>query len=290
MEEKALDIAPIWDDFTTLQGEGFRGRVDLVVGGIPCQPYSLAGQQKGADDERDLWGTMARFLGESGKPALFLENVAAFVPNALNRVLWDLAQMGYSAEWGVFSNESLGAPHRRERVFLLAWVADPAGQRLQRRDWEGPSELRFASSGLELANPKKQRLDENSLSIGDEKKFPYVGSGGSKMAHSSGKPLGRGRHDIPESGEKKFKRDAPHCGDFFWPPGQDPELWRGWPEQYWPAAERPVRGAPNGIPPWLEFANKDRTERLKALGNAVSPPVAAVAWRVLLNRLTQSYP
>lgn len=315
MEEQVLDSAPIWDDFTTLRGEGFRGRVDLVVGGIPCQPYSVAGKQKGADDERDLWGTMARFLCESGRPSLFLENVAAFVSGALDRVLWALAEMGYSAEWGVFSNESLGAPHRRERIFLLAWVENSAIQRLQGRNREGSPESRFASSGLELADfdnlkcsgrrrqakewvcdtkacingqeladSEEQRFDENSLPGRNEEELSNAWCRGNKLANSSRESFWRCGHDVSRSRQEQIERYASHCSDFFWPPGQSPDLWRGWSEQYWPAVKRPVRGEADGVPAWLEFANQDRTERLKALGNAVSPPVAAVAWRVLYGR------
>ena len=120
MAEAALDPAPVWDDLSTFDGRAWRGRVDLVAAGIPCQPFSVAGKRRGLADERWLWSDVLRILDETAARALFLENVGGFTRHGLGRVLADLAARGFAAEWDHFRASDVGAPHRRERFFLLA--------------------------------------------------------------------------------------------------------------------------------------------------------------------------
>ncbi len=75
MGEQALDPAPVWDDLTTFDGRPWRGKVDLISAGFPCQPFSAAGKQKGTDDERWLWPDIARIIREVQPGYVFLENV-----------------------------------------------------------------------------------------------------------------------------------------------------------------------------------------------------------------------
>ena len=99
----------------------------LVTGGFPCQPHSCYGNRKGAADKRDLWPECARMLGElrpavavfENVPGLFVSNRGAF----FNRVLSDNSESGYAAEWQVISAKDVGAPHRRERVWIVAYSA-----------------------------------------------------------------------------------------------------------------------------------------------------------------------
>ena len=119
MEDKTLDTAPVWDDLTTFDGKPWRGVVDIISAGDPCQPWSHAGQRKGYDDERVLFDDIARIVGEVAPALVFLENV----PGAVD-FRWDcksvLEGMGYRVEAGLFSAEEVGAPHQRVRLFLLA--------------------------------------------------------------------------------------------------------------------------------------------------------------------------
>ena len=120
METARLDKAPVWDDLTTFDGSAWRGRVDLITAGFPCQPFSAAGQRKGVDDDRWLWPAIGRIIRDVGPSLVFLENVPGLVQHGLPHVLADLADLGFDAEWGLFSAADVGAPHRRQRFWLLA--------------------------------------------------------------------------------------------------------------------------------------------------------------------------
>lgn len=112
---------PIWDDVCTFDGKPWRGLVDVVCGGFPCQDISVAGSGAGLDGERSgLWSEMARIIGEVRPKYAFIENSPALVTRGLDRVLSDLAEMGFDARWGVVSAADVGAPHRRERIWILA--------------------------------------------------------------------------------------------------------------------------------------------------------------------------
>ena len=142
MEDSALDQAPIWDDLATLDGKLWRGKVDLISAGFPCQPASAAGQRKGRADDRWLWPAVARIIRDVGPRYVFLENVRGLLSvddgHAFGEVLGDLADLGFDAEWGCFRASDVGAPHRRERVFVLAHTKLPERWSLndtRREDW-----------------------------------------------------------------------------------------------------------------------------------------------------------
>lgn len=120
MEGKALDCAPIFDDLETFDGRAWRGKVDLIAAGYPCQPFSQAGSRQGADDPRHLWPSVARIIREVGPRFVCLENVRGHLSLGFDRVLGDLADLGFDAEWKTVRASDVGAPHRRERLFVLA--------------------------------------------------------------------------------------------------------------------------------------------------------------------------
>lgn len=115
-----LDDAPIWSDIRTFDARPWRGLVDAVVGGIPCQPYSQAGKRLGADDPRDLWPDALRIIEDARPRFVFIENVAGSLSGLLPRLADDLEALGFRVAAGLFSAEEVGAPHRRERLFVLA--------------------------------------------------------------------------------------------------------------------------------------------------------------------------
>lgn len=96
------------------------------MGGIPCQPHSVAGSRRGMSDERNLWPDFWRITRQIGASALLIENVRGFLRSGLPVVLEDVAAAGWDAEWTCLRASDVGAPHRRERVFLLAWRAGSA--------------------------------------------------------------------------------------------------------------------------------------------------------------------
>lgn len=122
---KNFSGVPIHDDVTTFDGRPFAGRTDLISAGFPCQPHSLAGKRLASGDERDLWGEVVRILGEA-KPRWFLgENVPGLLSSEsgrfFGRVVDDLAALGFSVGWCCYGACDVGAVHRRNRVFIVAY-------------------------------------------------------------------------------------------------------------------------------------------------------------------------
>lgn len=112
---------PIWDDVTTFDGRPWRGLVDVVCGGFPCQDISAAGKGAGLSGERSgLWAEMRRIIGEVEPRYVFVENSPMLTLRGLGVVLGELAEMGYDARWGVLGAIDAGAPHERERIWILA--------------------------------------------------------------------------------------------------------------------------------------------------------------------------
>src|SRR5262249_39831862 len=97
--------------------------IDLICGGFPCQDISVAGKGAGIDGERSgLWAEYARIIGEVRPRYAIIENVSALLGRGLQRVLWDLAQIGYDAEWHCIPASAVGAPHRRDRIWIVAYA------------------------------------------------------------------------------------------------------------------------------------------------------------------------
>ncbi len=120
MEEKALAAAPVWSDLRTFDGRPWRGVVDCITGGYPCQPFSFAGERRGADDPRHLWPSIARIVAEVEPALCFFENVGGHLSLGFDVVRDELQGMGFRVAAGLFSASEVGAPHRRERLFILA--------------------------------------------------------------------------------------------------------------------------------------------------------------------------
>jgi len=111
---------PIWDDVQTFDGKPWRGIVDVVSGGFPCQDISVAGGGDGLDGERSgMWKEMARIIGEVRPQYTFIENSPMLTIRGLESVLADLAKMGFDAEWGVLGAADVGANHQRDRIWIV---------------------------------------------------------------------------------------------------------------------------------------------------------------------------
>lgn len=253
MADAALDPAPVWDDLASFDGRPWRGAVDLVLAGYPCQPFSVAGRRRGSDDPRHLWPHVARIIDECRPGSVFLENV----PNHLNlgyrQVREELEGLGFVVAEGLFSAAEIGAPHRRERLFVLACrLADGEGQQACPREGGGqPAERRTATRG---------RSDRPCPLLGD----PV----GARLAQRAGRAGDDGAQQPPlerAGGERAF------------PPGPgDDNGWRDWLRRH-PDTEPAVRRGADGL--------AYRVDRLRLCGNGVVPLVAAYAWRTLAARL-----
>jgi DNA (cytosine-5)-methyltransferase 1 len=115
---------PIWDDVQTFDGKPWRGIVDVVSGGFPCQDISAAGKGAGIDGERSgMWGEMARIIYEVRPKFVFVENSPMLTSRGLGRVLGDLAAMGFDAKWGVLGAADVGANHQRDRIWIVGKLA-----------------------------------------------------------------------------------------------------------------------------------------------------------------------
>jgi len=110
---------PIWDDVCTFDGTPWRGKVDIVCGGFPCQDIAVCGKAAGINGDRSgLWKEMARIIGEVGPRFVFVENSPALTVRGLGDVLRDMAEMGYNAKWGVLGARHCGGPVERERIWI----------------------------------------------------------------------------------------------------------------------------------------------------------------------------
>ena len=136
MQSGEIDRASIWDDVTTLRAE-LLPRIDIIFGGFPCQDLSVAGLGKGLAGERSgLFFEIVRLVQEIKPTFVFLENVPAIRTRGLSEVVHALAEIGYDCRWTCLSAADVGAPHKRERWFLLAHAVR---QGLERLDEQGKS-------------------------------------------------------------------------------------------------------------------------------------------------------
>lgn len=275
MEDATLAPAPVWDDVSTFDGKPWRGVVDCIAGGFPCQDISVAGSGAGLDGARSgLWREYARIIREVGPSYVFVENVPALTFRGLDRVLGDLADLGFDAEWDVFSAAGVGAPHLRKRIFILAYRER---ERLDGIEQAGPAARAVRrSGGASVGDADRSRGDGFD---GREPGIARHSTGRGAMGDADG---GRceGERLAQCAGQWRPSWDEPHRPDqdrrLAWPPGPGDDA--GWRE--WIAAGLPqpaIRRGADGA--------SYRMDRLRCLGNGVVPAVAARAWRVLGERL-----
>lgn len=157
-----LEAFPIWSDVCTFDGKPWRGLVDVVSGGFPCQDISSAGSGAGIEGARSsMWKHMARIIGEVRPKFAYMENSPLLVSRGLAVVLSDLAEMGYDAEWGCLSAASLGANHVRDRIWILA--ADPHLPQCERRRLSSRVHKEYANIGNSRwwkDSPEFHRMDD----------------------------------------------------------------------------------------------------------------------------------
>ena len=159
-----LDRFPIWDDVRTFDGKRWRGTVDVISGGFPCQDISAAGKGAGITGTKSgLWSHMARIIGEVRPRFVFVENSPLLVSRGLAVVLGDLATLGYDARWGVLGAEHVGAPHKRHRLWIVAYPGSRWGQDNELctgRDELGIRGAELADSGV----PRPQGSNRRAMS------------------------------------------------------------------------------------------------------------------------------
>ncbi|HDZ39971.1 MAG TPA: DNA cytosine methyltransferase [Marinobacter sp.] len=148
--------APIWTDIKTFDGNPWRGVVDCIASGFPCQPVSTAGKRLGEEDERWIWPEILRIICEVRPRIVLLENVPGLLVRGHGRVLGDLAEGGYGAEWDSIPAAAFGAHFLGERIFIVANSAAACGLR-----WEGLRE----NTARAFTGDEFERLVELELSV-----------------------------------------------------------------------------------------------------------------------------
>ena len=289
IQEGRLCPAPIWTNVKSFDARPFRGVVDGITGGFPCQPFSSAGKRKGQEDPRHLWPSIANSIRLCRPGWVFLENVPGLVTLGLRDVLQDLGQMGYRTTWGIFSAEEVGAPHQRKRVFILGY-SERAGQS---RSIMGQREEQLGRTGAwddkELANPTSRQPRQSQARNGGQDT-----SGGSEDTRWPARP-----------GEEQYEWEEPRvvvdskkprlqgCGEPHTEDGRECEK---------DGAEVLSRVANSssyeGVSESKESTGKaqselgrtvdgtqHRVDRLRLLGNGVVPQTAELAWKTLWKEL-----
>ena len=259
------DIRDLTADALASDGIG----VDAICGGFPCQDISTAGKGAGIEGERSgLWSEYARLIGELRPRVVFVENVAALLGRGLDRVLGDLAALGYDAEWHCIPASAVGAPHRRDRFWIVAysvrskrWSEHSSCGHVQRQD--GLSQRQEGSGGFEpdgqtLADTPSQRRREARQ---DSQRSAQWSAGRSDVSDTLRLgPQGQGRAIESVRPEARLYR----------------EIHRAIHDSGWPAEPNVGRVA-HGVP--------DRSHRLKALGNAVVPQIPELLGNAYLQSL-----
>ncbi len=284
MEAGCLDPAPIWTDLKTFPWAEFRGKVDILSGGYPCQPFSSAGKRLGKEDPRHLWPWIADGIRVLQPTLCFFENVEGHISLGLRDVIGELEESGYRATWGVFSAAEVGTPHQRKRVFILAHRVCERGQL--------PHWWRFPAKQMPIRDGETWR---DGLAFSVE---PGSQGGTSESLHTGGIQcqIGRGSHFAWPSrpGHPQFGWEPPRVvgNASQYDGGHLSERHRAFGSkqssgrQTQPALGRDADGPAGGLDyAQLCVSGDNRTDELRLLGNGVVPATAALAFRTLLTQL-----
>ena len=243
--EGILPPFPIWDDVQTFDGRPWKGIVDVVSGGFPCQDISVAGKGAGIDGERSgMWRHMARIIDEVRPRFAFVENSPALIRRGLTRVISDLAEIGYDCIWCVMGADDVGAPHRRKRIWILAYSVS-TGERWQSRKSEIKGDAMAYTNGI--YGRAGATREDGAKTCNDCR----------EMADT----------DCPQCERTRFtgRIGTPHS-DF-----NKPGAW--WGSDPASIAKPKLGRMADGV--------ANRVDRLKAIGNGQVPAVAAAAFRYL---------
>lgn len=260
--EGVLSPFPIWDDVQTFDGKPWRGIVDVVSGGFPCQDISSGGKGAGIEGSRSsMWKHMARIIGEVRPKCAFVENSPLLVGRGAAMVIGDLAEMGYDAQWCIVSASDVGAPHQRDRFWLVANANSGRGV-------EDTGESQLWSDWLEQP-PINQGASDEAKGIKRPRKFRWWDVDPADLPNPSGERGGGLRVEVVEpSAIGQGGADTTKNG-------HDENF--GNVDNRESCHQSYVGRVADGV--------AARLDRLKAIGNGQVPIVAATAFRILTGEI-----
>jgi DNA (cytosine-5)-methyltransferase 1 len=244
-----LTDAPIWDDCFSFDGTPWAGLVDVITAGFPCQPFSSAGKGLAENDPRNGWPAIKRIIREVRPRFAFLENVPGLIAKPyIRRIFGDLAEIGYDAEWGTLSAAAIGANHKRDRLWIVAYSYKQSG-------------------GLQLQPRKESTKTERS---------------GQRMAHTN-KSGHQNIRALSKNREPQFSRSCKDVSDSKYDPflhsQQHNQTDSFFDRVNWWKTEPELGRVVDGM--------AHRVDRLTALGNGQVPAVARAAWKLLTARIIE---
>ena len=258
---------PIWDDVQTFDGKPWRGIVDVVSGGFPCQDISAAGKGDGLDGERSgMWRHMARVVGEVRPRFVFVENSPMLTTRGGTRVIGDLTALGYDCRWTVMGAADVGANHQRDRMWIVAH-AKSAGNRRELRGLCRTNETQRQSE--KYGQNATTKFDNGSQDVGQSKRT------GLERQRSQSR-----KQEITQSGNSGSLANTENG-------------WNVWRDRFMGTIKQEHhqrRSQADGSREWWETEPNvgrvvdgvaARVDRLKAIGNGQVPLCAATAWRFL---------
>ena len=250
IKDGVFDEAPIFSDVRAFIGEGYadryKGMVDVITAGFPCQPFSTAGKRKGEDDERNMWGYTLECICRIRPRWLLLENVTGLLTHEyIRRIFSDLAELRYDCRWDCISAENCGAIHVRKRLWIVA-KSTGNGQ---------------CSSGLRQLPKRDDKTSTRKKDAAETCRHSTL----AQVCKSSDTTSVR-CNEVEQYVRRRAHRQRTICEN-----REFCEQLRG--AASWWETEPDMGRLADGVP--------DRVDRLKAIGNAQVPIVAATAWKIL---------
>jgi DNA (cytosine-5)-methyltransferase 1 len=247
-------------DWTTVEP------IDILTAGYPCQPFSHAGQRKGENDERHIWPEIKTIISKLQPKLAILENVRGHLTLGFKEVLQDLAEIGYDASWAIVRASDVGAPHRRERLFIIAKSSNSNSFRGiirgQNEEWnQGQSQFESSQCCETIANTNIKGLERTLHEAIDITNGSIANSNGNEQqGNGSMSQLGR---RFNTQLEMRLQR-PPHTLDLN--------------NKLNPQFVEYMMGLPEG---WVTDLDISRSQQLKILGNGVVPQQAYYALQLL---------
>ena len=281
--KKNFPDVPIYPDIKELRGEWFQD-IDLITGGFPCQDISVAGKGAGIDGDRSgLWSELCRVISEVRPRYALIENVPMLIHRGLERVLCDLTEIGYDAEWQVIGADDVGARHKRKRIWIVAYPNSDGTKRDQPSNGQRSGIMENGDTSREtMAHTQHAGRPETEIAGQDHGIQPAIASGQElcldelegtsglrspgDMAHtqSEGRECGStGKQGI----DSQCRTGLSGRHDTGTVPHTDERIGDIW------TVEPDVGRVANGIP--------KRVDRLRGLGNAIVPQIAALIMQMI---------